>query len=227
MTTSSSDSMHAHDGVQGSVVVCAVAIVAGAFIGFVGGAFRWCLEHADTLRIDLSDWAHRLAGPGWLVPMVATALGAALAALVVRWHAAGLGQRHPARRGGVPRRRLAAGVAAASRQVRRRGAGASARVWFSAARDRPCTWVPRSVPPSHGAPGFGDATVRMLQTAVGGAGLAVAFNAPIGGVLFTLEEVTKSLPAADRPRDGLRGRHRRRLRPARRRRSPRLRRRPR
>jgi CIC family chloride channel protein len=37
-----------------------------------------------------------------------------------------------------------------------------------------------------------DSEVRMLQTALGGAGLAVAFNAPIGGALFTLEEVTKS-----------------------------------
>ena len=37
-----------------------------------------------------------------------------------------------------------------------------------------------------------DPEVRMMQTALGGAGLAVAFNAPIGGALFTLEEVTKS-----------------------------------
>jgi CIC family chloride channel protein len=32
----------------------------------------------------------------------------------------------------------------------------------------------------------------MMQTALGGAGLAVAFNAPLGGSLFTLEEVTRS-----------------------------------
>ena len=37
-----------------------------------------------------------------------------------------------------------------------------------------------------------DSEIRMMQTALGGAGLAVAFNAPIGGTLFTLEEVTRS-----------------------------------
>jgi CIC family chloride channel protein len=39
---------------------------------------------------------------------------------------------------------------------------------------------------------LGDADIRMMQTAVGGAGLAVAFNAPIAGVLFAVEEVTKA-----------------------------------
>lgn len=39
---------------------------------------------------------------------------------------------------------------------------------------------------------LGDADVRLMQTAIGGAGLAVAFNAPIAGVLFAVEEVSKS-----------------------------------
>ena len=37
-----------------------------------------------------------------------------------------------------------------------------------------------------------DLDCRIMQTSVGGAGLAVAFNAPIAGTLFVLEEVTKS-----------------------------------
>lgn len=37
-----------------------------------------------------------------------------------------------------------------------------------------------------------DEDLRTLQTAMSGAGLAVAFNAPIGGAIFVLEEVAKS-----------------------------------
>jgi len=81
---------------RGSIHICVTAIVAGMLIGFVGGAFRWCLQRADDLRIDFVDWAHKLPGPGWLVPMVAVAAGATLAALIVRWEplAAGSGIQH-------------------------------------------------------------------------------------------------------------------------------------
>ena len=37
---------------RGSIQVCVTAIVAGVLIGVVGGAFRWCLDQADRLRID-------------------------------------------------------------------------------------------------------------------------------------------------------------------------------
>ena len=40
--------------------------------------------------------------------------------------------------------------------------------------------------------GRSDEEVRVLQTSLAGAGLAVAFNAPVGGALFVFEEVTKS-----------------------------------
>jgi CIC family chloride channel protein len=78
------------------VLVCAVATVAGVFIGFVGGAFRWCLRSADVLRGELVDWTHHLPGPGWLIPMAVTAGCATLAAAVVRWMplAAGSGIQH-------------------------------------------------------------------------------------------------------------------------------------
>ncbi|GAB7066347.1 ClC family H(+)/Cl(-) exchange transporter [Mycobacterium hodleri] len=191
MTTPSPDSTPVTDGVQGLVLVCAVAVVAGAVIGFVGGAFRWCLQYADTLRIDLSDWAHRLAGPGWLVPMAATALGAALAALVVRWMplAAGSGIQHveAVYRGDASTPELRLLTAKFVGGVLGIGSG------LVLGREGPTVHMGAAIGAAVArCARLGDATVRMLQTAVGGAGLAVAFNAPIGGVLFTLEEVTKS-----------------------------------
>jgi len=48
------------DSMRGSIHICVVAIVAGMLIGFVGGAFRWCLHKADELRVDFVDWTHHL-----------------------------------------------------------------------------------------------------------------------------------------------------------------------
>jgi chloride channel protein, CIC family len=175
----------------GSVHICITAIIAGALIGFVGGAFRWCLQTADDLRIDLVDWTHKLPGPGWLVPMAATAAGATLAALIVRWEplAAGSGIQHveavfrgeaqPPHIRLLPAKFIGGVLSIGSGLVLGREGPTvhmGAAIGAEAAR--------RSRLPDSG--------VRMMQTALGGAGLAVAFNAPIGGTLFTLEEVTKS-----------------------------------
>lgn len=176
---------------HGAVVVCVTAMAAGVVIGFVGGAFRWCLQRADVLRVDFVDWTHRLAGPGWLLPIAAAAAGATLAALVVRWMplAAGSGIQHVEAvfKGHAASPRLSLLPAKFVGGVLSIGSG------LVLGREGPTVHMGAAI----GAEAARRARVtdpdaRMLQSALGGAGLAVAFNAPIGGALFTLEEVTKS-----------------------------------
>jgi CIC family chloride channel protein len=179
------------DSMQGFVLVSVTAIVAGVVIGFVGGAFRWCLESADGLRTELADWAHRLPGPGWLLLMAAAAAGAGLAALIVRWiplaagsgiqhvEAVHLGDAEPPLLRLLPAKFIGGVLAIGSGLVLGREGPT---VHMGAAIGAEAARRAR----------LADPEVRMLQAAVGGAGLAVTFNAPIGGALFTLEEVTKS-----------------------------------
>jgi CIC family chloride channel protein len=177
---------------SGTLWMCVVAVLAGVVIGFVGGAFRWCLQIADRWRGELVEWAHHFPGAGWLVPVVAVALFATLAALVVRWVplAAGSGIQHveavylgaarPPSLLLLPAKFIGGVLAIGSGLV--------------LGREGPTVHM-GAVIGAHAArrAGLTDADVRMMQTALGGAGLAVAFNAPIGGALFTLEEATKSV----------------------------------
>ncbi|MFI5510533.1 ClC family H(+)/Cl(-) exchange transporter [Mycobacterium sp. NPDC051804] len=177
--------------VRGSILVCVTAVVAGVAIGFIGGAFRWCLEAADRLRIDLVHWAHGLPGPGWLVPIAFAALGAALAALIVRWVplAAGSGIQHveAVYRGEAEPPLILLLPAKFIGGVLSMGAG------LVLGREGPTVHMGAAIgAESARRARLSDADIRMMQTAVGGAGLAVAFNAPIGGTMFALEEVTKS-----------------------------------
>ena len=179
------------DSLQGSVLICVMALFAGVVIGFIGGAFRWCLKAADDLRADLVNWANLLPGPGWLVPVAVTAGCATLAALIVRWMpiAAGSGIQHvEAVFGGDFRppllRLLPAKFFGGLLAI---GSG------LVLGREGPTVHMGAAIGAEAGRRArLPDSEVRMLQTALGGAGLAVAFNAPIGGALFTLEEVTKS-----------------------------------
>ena len=176
---------------RGWVYLCATAVVAGAVIGFIGGACRWCLQAADRSRIDFVDWAHELAGPGWLAPMAAAALGASLAALIVRWVplAAGSGIQHveAVYRGDARAPLLILLPAKFIGGVLSIGSG------LVLGREGPTVHMGAAIGAEAARRArLPDPDIRMMQTAVGGAGLAVAFNAPIGGTLFALEEVTKS-----------------------------------
>ncbi len=178
------------DSMRGSVLICATAIVAGMLIGFVGGAFRWCLQAADHLRIDFVDWAHKLPGPGWLIPMAAAAAGATLAALVARWEplAAGSGIQHVEAvfRGDARPPLIRLLPAKFIGGVLGIGSG------LVLGREGPTVHMGAAIGAEAARRArLPDSEVRMMQTALGGAGLAVAFNAPIGGTLFTLEEVTR------------------------------------
>jgi len=173
------------------VLVCLTAVLAGAVIGFVGGAFRWLLDAANRLRVELVEWSSALPGSGWLIPMVTAALGATLAALVVRWEPLAQGSGIPhveavfARQAAPPRVRLLpakfiGGVLAI-------GSG------LVLGREGPTVHMGAAIGAEAARRArLPDSEIRMMQTALGGAGLAVAFNAPVGGTLFSLEEVTKS-----------------------------------
>lgn len=181
----------AAEDTRGIVLVCVTATIAGAAIGFIGGAFRWLLQAADRLRIDLVDWSRTLPGPGWLIPVAAAALGATLAALVVRWeplsNGSGIQHVESVYRGEVPPPSIRVLPAKFIGGLLAIGSG------LVLGREGPTVHMGAAIGAQAARRGrLPDDEVRMMQTALGGAGLAVAFNAPIAGTLFTLEEVTRS-----------------------------------
>ncbi len=176
---------------SGLVLLCTLAALAGVAIGFVGGAFRWLLLQADRLRLELMDWAHTVGGPSWLAPVLVVAAGAGIARYLVRLVplAGGSGIQHveavwrkesdPPPLRVLPARFVGGLIAIGSGLVLgREGPTVHMGATLGAEAGRRAKVSPDDV--------------RLLQAALAGAGLAVAFNAPVGGALFVLEEVTKS-----------------------------------
>ncbi|GAA3373316.1 ClC family H(+)/Cl(-) exchange transporter [Streptomyces racemochromogenes] len=172
-----------------------VAVPAGALVGLVGGAFRRCLEGAAELRGRLLEAADGMGGPGrLLIPVALAAAGAAVACAIARRvpHAAGSGIQHveavwrqeagpgPHSPWLVPAKFLGGLIAIGSGLV--------------LGREGPIVHMGASI-----GSGAGRLTrldrddVRQLHTALSGAGLATAFTAPLGGLLFVCEEVTRTV----------------------------------
>lgn len=165
------------------------ALVAGAVTGLVGGLFRLGLIWADKMRLSVVAYSHDYPYLGWLIPVLGAAIFVAIARFLVRFEplAGGSGVQHveavmrgeakPPPLGVLPVKfvggLLSLGVAgmALGRE------GPSVQMGSAIA-----SWFGRHLRLS-------DSDIGSLQAAAGGAGLGVAFNAPLGGALFVFEEV--------------------------------------
>jgi CIC family chloride channel protein len=193
MTTYNTRSLFLMTILQSRVIRISIAsILAGVFIGLVGGAFRYLLIAVDNRRNALIFWAHAWPYVGWLAPVALGFLGAAAARIMVvrfapvaegsgiqRVEAVFSGEVKPAPHGVVPVKFFGGLLAM--------GSG------LALGREGPTVQMGSTLALIISRLTTKDAQeMRVIEAAGAGAGLAVAFNAPIGGSIFVFEELTSS-----------------------------------
>jgi CIC family chloride channel protein len=175
-----------------AVRIAAASLLTGLMIGAVGGTFRLLLSKTDDLRYALVVWAHAWPYLGWLAPVVLGALGAAAARLLVARFAP------EAEGSGVQRvEAVFAGDVEPGRPsiilpVKFFGGLLSIGSGLALGREGPTVQMGASLSVASGLLLKHDEDKRVIEAAGAGAGLAVAFNAPIGGSVFVFEELTSS-----------------------------------
>jgi CIC family chloride channel protein len=176
-----------------AVRITAAALLTGLMIGLVGGAFRLLLGKADDLRNALVVWAHGWPYLGWLAPVALGMLGAVAARLMVervapeaegsgiqRVEAVFAGEVAPARSSIILPVKFFGGLLSigSGLALGREGPTVQMGATLSVLASR---WMVKH-----------DEDKRVIAAAGAGAGLAVAFNAPISGSVFVFEELTSS-----------------------------------
>ncbi len=177
---------------EGSLTALAVlALVAGGASGLICAGFRLALEEADRLRDRLIAEAHEAGPAGFLLVTVGAGLAVAFAAWLVRRfspYASGSGIPHV--------------EAALDEQlppapphlilVKFFGGLLAIGSGLALGREGPSVQMGAVVAHIVGRiSGRGWPDCRALLAAGAGAGLAVAFNAPIAGAIFVLEELVR------------------------------------
>jgi CIC family chloride channel protein len=179
------------EGGAGLVALALLALLVGAVSGLIGAAFRLSLEYADRSRDLLIVWAHGRGLVGFLSVTAGCAVAVAAAAWLVRRfspHASGSGIPHveavvrgelpPASFSLMPVKFFGGLIAiGAGLALGREGPSVQmgAGVGHLVGRICRCNWP----------------DCRVLLAAGAGAGLATAFNAPIAGAIFVLEELVR------------------------------------
>jgi CIC family chloride channel protein len=168
------------------------SILTGILIGLVGGAFRYCLIAADTRRDALVAWARAWPYIGWMAPVALGLVGVAVArVLVVRIaptaEGSGIQRVEAVIRGEVKQAPHSIVFVKFFGGLLAMGSG------LALGREGPTVQMGSSLSwlISH----FlirDDEDAGVIGAAGAGAGLAVAFNAPIGGSVFVFEELTSN-----------------------------------
>src|SRR5499427_3618332 len=176
----------------GSLLLLALsALVAGVAAGLVGALFRISLARADQLRNTLVKWSHDGGVPGFLLVGVTCATATGIAAWLVRRfspQASGSGIPHVE---AVLKQELLP-VAFRLIWVKFLGGLLSIGSGLALGREGPSVQMGASLGHLVGKVfrrGWPDC--RVLLAAGAGAGLATAFNAPIAGAVFVLEELVR------------------------------------
>ena len=176
----------------GSLLALALlALVGGAVAGLVGAIFRLSLEAADQFRNALIEWAHGRQAVGFLLVVAVCAGATAIAAWLVRRfspHAAGSGIPHveAVLRGELPP------IPFRLIPVKFFGGLLAIGAGLALGREGPTVQMGASLAHLVGKI-FGRSwpDCRVLIAAGAGAGLGTAFNAPIAGAVFVLEELVQ------------------------------------
>ena len=165
-----------------------VAVASGLLTGVVGAGFRLSLLQAESLRAALLGWARQWPAVGWVIPVTIAAVLVAVAAWLVQRFAplaAGSGVQHVE----AVMRGEAGPAPIAVLPVKFVGGVLAIGSGLVLGREGPTVQMGATIGARLAQRGaLDDASVRIVQGAAAGAGLAVAFNTPLGGIAFVFEE---------------------------------------
>jgi len=181
----------AADGHGSLLALALLSLLVGLGAGLVGAAFRLSLEEADRLRNALIVWAHGGHWAGLVLVTLVVAAAAALASWLVRRFApmasgSGIPQVEAVLQGQV--------VQASFHLIPIKFVGGLLAIGAGLAlgREGPSVQMGASIGERLGRSfrrNWPDC--RVLIAAGAGAGLSTAFNAPIAGAIFVLEELVR------------------------------------
>lgn len=190
-TTEQQSDDDSQEQTHGLMQLLLVSAFAGALVGLVGGSFHWLLVHGSKSFANLlAQWkAEGLFGlPGWIFAMIVVGICVAAARWLVTFapSAAGSGVQHVE----AVMREQATPASFRVLPIKFFGGLLAMVPGLALGREGPTIQMAAVIGTQCGKWfGFARSDRTLLYTAIAGSGLSVAFNAPLAGVAFIIEEV--------------------------------------